>query len=199
MFMSRSGDKGICNLRSLKVNSWPHVPVSTGSKWKLNALFNFKVCHIGLLISGGCFFFFLIVIMVSCHISFLCSLKYSLKKSVLPMRFWPTQKRRNFTTAMENRVCGKVVGVAQGWTTSSPTFLVVDSLDLWVDTGVDPGMEAEGEERTWFTRSSTSQTVWIESLFTYCSCTCEDHGIAKSLNSRSCHVSATNLVEHTLH
>lgn len=92
-------------------------------------------------------------------------------------------------TAMENRVCGKVVDVAQGWMTSSPTFLVVDSLDLWVDTGVDPGMEGEGEERTWFTHSSTSQTVWIESLYMYCSCTCEDHGIAESLNSCSCHVS----------
>lgn len=54
-------------------------------------------------------------------------------------------------TVMENRACGKVVDVALGWMTSSPTSLVVDSLDLWVATGVAPGMGVEGEEKTWFT------------------------------------------------
>lgn len=54
-------------------------------------------------------------------------------------------------TAMENKACGKEVGVAQGWMISSPTSLVVDSLVSWVARGVAPGMEAGGEERTWST------------------------------------------------
>lgn len=96
---------------------------------------------------------------------------------------------------MESRVCGKVVGVAQEWTISSPTFLVVDSLDLWVDMGVDQGMEGEGEERTWFTHSSTSHglKVYIRTLHALVTI------IAESLNSHSFHVSAIKLVEHTLH
>lgn len=57
-------------------------------------------------------------------------------------------------TAMENKACGKEVGVAQGWMISSPTSLVVDSLVSWVARGVAPGMEAGGEERTWSTHSS---------------------------------------------
>lgn len=62
-------------------------------------------------------------------------------------------------TAMENKVCGKEVGVAQGWTISSPTFLEVDSLDSWVARGVAPGMEVGGEERIWFTLSSKTKFV----------------------------------------
>jgi len=50
---------------------------------------------------------------------------------------------------MENKVCGKEVGAAQGWTTSSPTYLVVDSLASWVARGVALAMEVGGEERTW--------------------------------------------------
>lgn len=49
--------------------------------------------------------------------------------------------------------------MAQGWTISSPTFLVVDSLDSWVARGVAPGMEVGGEERTWFTHSSKTKFV----------------------------------------
>lgn len=56
--------------------------------------------------------------------------------------------------AMENKACGKVEGVAQGWTISSPTSLEVDSLASWVDRAVDPGMEVGGEEKTWSIHSS---------------------------------------------
>lgn len=59
--------------------------------------------------------------------------------------------------AMENRACGKEVAVAQGWTTSSPTSLAVDSLVSWVARGVVPGMEAEEEEKTWSTHSSKTK------------------------------------------
>lgn len=61
--------------------------------------------------------------------------------------------------AMENRACGKEVEVAQGWMTSSPTSLVVDSLVSWVARGVAPGMEVEGEEKTWSTHSSKTKLV----------------------------------------
>lgn len=67
-------------------------------------------------------------------------------------------------TAMENKVCGKEVGVAQGWTISSPTFLEVDSLDSWVARGVAPGMVVGGEERIWFTLSSKTKFVHVGSL-----------------------------------
>lgn len=61
--------------------------------------------------------------------------------------------------AMENKVCGKEVGVAQGWTISSPISLAVDSLDSWVARGVAPETEVGGEERTWSTHSSKTNTV----------------------------------------
>lgn len=50
---------------------------------------------------------------------------------------------------MENRDCGKEVGVDQGWTISSPTSLAADSLDSWGAREEAPGMEVDGEERTW--------------------------------------------------
>lgn len=53
--------------------------------------------------------------------------------------------------AMESRACGKVVGVARGWMTSSPTSLVAGSLVSWAARGVAPGMVVGGEERTWST------------------------------------------------
>ncbi|MEQ2179823.1 DnaJ subfamily A member 2 [Goodea atripinnis] len=55
---------------------------------------------------------------------------------------------------MENKVCGKEAEVALGWTTSSPTSLVVDSLASWVDKEAAPEMGVEGEARTWSIHSS---------------------------------------------
>lgn len=92
----------------------------------------------------------------------------SLKKSALPTRCWATPKRRNFTTDMENKACGKAAGVALEWMTSFPTSLEVDSLDLWVATEVAPGMGVEGEAKTWFTHSSMSSSF---SLFPHTYCT----------------------------
>lgn len=62
-------------------------------------------------------------------------------------------------TAMENKACGKEVGVARGWTISSPTSLAVDFLDSWVVRGVAPGTEDGGEERTWSIHSSKTNLV----------------------------------------
>lgn len=62
-------------------------------------------------------------------------------------------------TAMENRACGKEVGVDQGWTISSHTFLAVASLDSWVARVVVQGMEVGGEERTWSIHSSKTKRV----------------------------------------
>lgn len=59
---------------------------------------------------------------------------------------------------MENRACGKEVGVDQGWTISSHTFLAVASLDSWVARVVVQGMEVGGEERTW---SIHSRCHWM--------------------------------------
>lgn len=59
-------------------------------------------------------------------------------------------------TDVENKACGKEVGVARGWTTFSPTSLVADSLASWV-RGIAPGMEAGGEEKTWSIRSSKNK------------------------------------------
>lgn len=63
-------------------------------------------------------------------------------------------------TAMGNKACGKEVGAAQGWTISSPTSLVVDSLASWVVRGVVPGMEVEGEEMTWSTHLSKTKLFY---------------------------------------
>lgn len=67
-------------------------------------------------------------------------------------------------TAMENKVCEKEVGAAQGWTISFPTFLVVDCLDSWVAREAVPETEAGEEERTWFTHSSKSIALTIDCL-----------------------------------
>lgn len=77
----------------------------------------------------------------------------SLKRSVLPMRCWQTQKRRSFTIAMENRGCGREEVEGLAWTISSPTFLAEDCLGSWGDK-VEDEMEARGEEMTWCTLSS---------------------------------------------
>lgn len=64
-------------------------------------------------------------------------------------------------TVMENKACGKEVGVALGWMTSSLTFLVVDSLDSWVDKEAAPGMGVAGEARTWSIHSSKTRPVLL--------------------------------------
>ena len=115
----------------------------------LNLLF---ICSTVLLFSNWNLFVLLLLILFSVLSN------HSLKKSVSPMRCWPTLKRRNFMIAMENKACGKEAGVAQEWTTSSPTSLAVDSLASWV-RGVALGMEAGGEERTWSIHSSKTK-LW---------------------------------------
>jgi len=64
-------------------------------------------------------------------------------------------------TAMGNKACGKEVGVAREWTTSSPTSLAVDFLDSWEARGVVQGMEVGGEERTWSIHSSKTTSVHL--------------------------------------
>lgn len=59
--------------------------------------------------------------------------------------------------AMENKACGKEVGVALGWMIFSPTSSAVDFLDSWVARVVAPGMEVGGEERTWSIHSSKTK------------------------------------------
>lgn len=58
-------------------------------------------------------------------------------------------------TAMESKVCGKEVGVVQGWMTSFPTSSVVGSsaAPSW-EAIVVPVMAVGGGGRIWFTRSS---------------------------------------------
>lgn len=58
---------------------------------------------------------------------------------------------------MENKACGKEAGAAQGWMTSSPTYLAVDSSASWAARGAAPATEAEGEEKTWSTHSSKTK------------------------------------------
>lgn len=62
-------------------------------------------------------------------------------------------------TDVESKACGKEVGEVQGWTTSSPTSLVVDCLASWVARGAALEMEAEGEERTWSIHSSKNSFI----------------------------------------
>lgn len=86
----------------------------------------------------------------------------SLKKSVLHMKYWQTQRRRSFMIAMESRVCGREEAVGPAWMISSLTFSVEDCLGSWGDRAED-AMEAGGEEMIWCTLWSKYyfDSIWV--------------------------------------
>lgn len=67
---------------------------------------------------------------------------------------------------MENRGYGREEVEGLGWTISSLTFLVEDYLGSWGDRAED-GMEARGEEMTWYillSKYNNFSAVWLVRL-----------------------------------